>query len=637
MATIPIPNELFGDDGPEPWPTDEHSIRVDEMFARQLDTEFAGHVRGLLHDPETGLSALKGEAALEAIAGVMPALQDLKERTLGQAIGPVQRSLLQPMIDTRLDWAAGAIGQLAHRATVEVDDQSVAERLAGLGQDASSSWRDRAHMRKLGRTAVNELRYQGERRGWDAAETDAKVRGGLSDLYAGAVEAAIGQDDLDGAAALYEHARPVLDPERQAAIDRRFMRAREVALYRDIDRDLASLPIEPAGPPGLDIFEQRAAELTPDNASDTVRAGIAQVADHAHRHAERQWHKRQAEAGLAVLDWVQKNPGASFLAIPMEVRDWLAPDQWQGFETLAIDGRLTTDGALFERLDRQMVHEPEVFAAVDLDRHRLSLGEVDYTRFAAAQKAIAEGRIDPDLARYDRLRLGLDRELEGLGIDLDGPVAAKIRADARGWLKGFEAIEGRPPNGEDIAGIVDEVIGRIASDKGTGQGPSPAAGDAFDPRQVVPAQAGGRPPSRPPAPSGARPAPGVGHNNPPRPLSPYEQAIENTRRLMQPPPPSAPQPQPGTAGPAASATGDEGARPRQDGETAPVIVKDLTRLSPGEIRMLKKGGFDVHEEKKKGKDAPLDLFKDREGNIFRGRQDRQGEAEPLHDNITNYR
>ena len=126
MATIPIPNELFGDDGPEPWPTDEHSIRVDEMFARQLDTEFAGHVRGLLHDPETGLSALKGEAALEAIAGVMPALQDLKERTLGQAIGPVQRSLLQPMIDTRLDWTAGTIGRLALRATVPICGSSAA-------------------------------------------------------------------------------------------------------------------------------------------------------------------------------------------------------------------------------------------------------------------------------------------------------------------------------------------------------------------------------------------------------------------------------------------------------------------------------------------------------------------------------
>jgi len=31
----------------EPWPTDEHAIRIDEMFARQLDTEFASDVRGL--------------------------------------------------------------------------------------------------------------------------------------------------------------------------------------------------------------------------------------------------------------------------------------------------------------------------------------------------------------------------------------------------------------------------------------------------------------------------------------------------------------------------------------------------------------------------------------------------------------
>ena len=444
----------------EPWPTDEHSIRVDEMFARQLDTEFSAGVRGLLHDPEAGLSALKGEAALEAIAGALPALQELKERTLSQAIGPRQRGLLEPMIDTRLDWAAGIIGQLAHRATLEVDDASVAERLAGFNQDAATAWQDRAHLRKLGRTAVNELRYQGERRGWDVTETDAKVRGGLSDLYAGAVEAAIGQDDLDGAAALYDHARPVLDPERQAAIDRRFVRAREVALYRDIDSDLSGLPLDPAGPPTLAAFEQRAVDLTPDGASDTVRTGIAQVADHAHRHAERQWHKRQAEAGAAVLDWFRKNPEASFLAIPTEVRDWLAPDQWQGLENLYARGRLTTDHDLFERLDRQMVHEPESFAAVDLDRHRLSLGDADYTRFAAAQKAIAEGRIDPGLARYDRLRLGLDRELEGLGIDLDGPVAAKIRADARGQLDSFEIIEGRAPNGRDIDDIVEEEIAR---------------------------------------------------------------------------------------------------------------------------------------------------------------------------------
>ena len=103
---------------------------------------------------------------------------------------------------------------------------------------------------------------------------------------------------------------------------------------------------------------------------------------------------------------------------------------------------------------------------------------------------------------------------------------------------------------------------------------------------------------------------------------------------MRPSPPA--HPQPDTAGPAASATGDE-AQPRQDGEATPVRVKDLTRLSDGEIRMLKKGGFDIHGEKEKDTTGPVDLFKDRHGNIYGGRQDGKGEAEPLHDNIRNYK
>jgi len=159
----------------EPWPVDEHTIRIDEMFARQLDTEFSAGVRAVLHHPETGVAALSGEAALEAIAGALPALHELKERTLAQAMGPRQRGILEPLIETRLDWAAGTLGQLAQRATVEVDDQSVADRIAGLNRDASTAWQDPAYLRKLGRTAVEELRYQGERRGWEPAETDTHV------------------------------------------------------------------------------------------------------------------------------------------------------------------------------------------------------------------------------------------------------------------------------------------------------------------------------------------------------------------------------------------------------------------------------------------------------------------------------
>jgi hypothetical protein len=175
MGTTIYPTVPVAQPAAEPWPADDElSIRTDEMFARQLDTEFSAGVRGLLHDPETGVSARRGEAALEAIAGAMPALGELKERTLAQAIGPRQRSILEPLIETRLDWAAGTLGQLAQRATVEVDDASVADRIAGLNQDAATAWHDPAHLRKLGRTAVEELRYQGERRGWEPAEIDAQ-------------------------------------------------------------------------------------------------------------------------------------------------------------------------------------------------------------------------------------------------------------------------------------------------------------------------------------------------------------------------------------------------------------------------------------------------------------------------------
>ena len=164
-----------------------------------------------------------------------------------------------------------------------------------------------------------------------------------------------------------------------------------------------------------------------------------------------------------------RTPAASFLAIPSEVRDWLAPDQWQGLENLYIGGRLKTDRDLFERLDRQMVHDRDGFAAVDLDRHRLSLGDADYTRFAGAQKAIAEGRIDPDHARYDRLRLGIDWTLEARGIDTHGPAAINARAAARHDLESFEVIEGRPPVGADLDDIVRRAVDGVAPEGAVSQ------------------------------------------------------------------------------------------------------------------------------------------------------------------------
>ena len=463
MASIRISGPPEAEPAAEPWPVDEHTIRVDEMFARRLDTRFAAGVRTLLHNAETGLSSLSGEAALEAIAGVYPALEELRQRTLGEAIGPRQRALVEPAIDARLDWVAGTIGRLAERATVEVDDASVAERIAGLRQDAKTSWHDPAWLRKLGRTTVTELRWQGERRGWDESEIDARMRAGLSDLYAGSVETAI-ERDLDGAANLLAHARAAIDPARLETIDHRLARAREDGFLREVDAALATLPLDPTAPPALDVFTTRTTELTPEDATDEVRGRLGELALHAQRRAERQWHRRQAEAGIAALDWLKQNPDASSLFLPDEVHEWLAPDQLDGLRTMERRGRFLTDPDLFWRLERLSVYEPEAFAALDLDRHRLSLDDADHARLVGWQKAIAEDAADPAFARHLWARIGLDRALQERGISTESPDAADIRIEMSDLLDNSEAVEGRSATGDDSDAIVTRPTDPAAPD-----------------------------------------------------------------------------------------------------------------------------------------------------------------------------
>lgn len=462
MASIRIPDLPPAGPAAEPWPADEFTIRADEMLVRRLDTEFAAGVHDLLHNPETGLSSLSGEPALEAIAGVYPALETLRQRTLDGAVGPRQRALLEPSINTRLDWAAGAIGRLAERATVQADDESVAERISGLGQDAAVSWDDPAHLQRLGRAAVEELRWQGERRGWDAAETEARARAGLSELYAGAVETAIGQN-VDGASDLLAHAREAIDPARLETIDRRLARAREDGFLREVDTALAGLPLDPAAPPAMEAFVARAAELSSADAAAPVRARLGDLAAHAQRRAERQWHRRQAEAGISALQWLRENPDQSRLQLSPNVRDWLASDQIDALRARERTGHFVTDSDLFEQLDRQMVYEPDIFAVLNLDRHRLSLDDRDHARFAAAQKAIAESASDHALARYRLARLSVDRALEQSGIDSSSSEAAEIRSGIRDRLESFEAVEGRPPRGADIDTLVGQAVGQLGS------------------------------------------------------------------------------------------------------------------------------------------------------------------------------
>ena len=454
---MPSPLDGLGDDNPL-------SLQADETLARQLDTGFAGEVRGLVHDPATGLAGRDPEAALAGIAETIPLLAELKDRYLAQATGPRQKAMLEPLIDRRLDRAGVDLGWIVQQATSVLDDRSVAERLADLRQDAALSWQDRAHLRTLGATAVGELRYQGERKGWDVGRTDMAVRTGLSDLYAGAVEAAIGQDP-ERAAALYDHARVVIQPERQAAVERRIERARDERRVTEIVGGLADTPDDPARRPGLDDYQARAAALTPPDASPEVRAQVTRMARIEQARADRAWQAKRGRAATGALDWLGANPAAPLVAMPTELRDGLSPEQTERLETTAINsGRVVTDRDLYEKLDDQAVRNPEDFTGLDLTQYRLSLGDSDYDRLTKLQQALAEGKSDPSFERHRLGRLFLGDGLRSANVDPNGEEARTARQQIDRLLSAFESVEGKSPTMADIRGLVDDVLPRANGD-----------------------------------------------------------------------------------------------------------------------------------------------------------------------------
>ena len=603
MASIMTEGLLSAAPAADSWPRNElgddsaRGLQADEMFVRRFDTGFAGEVRGLLTDPATGFAGRDPEEALAGIAETFRLLGALKDRYLAQAIGPRQKALLEPVIDRRLERAGGDLGRIVEQATSVLDDRIVSERLADLRQDAALSWQDPAHLRTLGRTTVGELRYQGERKGWDAGRTDTAVRTGLSDLYAGAVEAAIGQDP-ERAAKLYEHARDVIQPERQAAVERRIERAREERRVTEIVGGLADTPDDPTRRPDLDDYQARAAELTPPDASPEVRAQVSRMARIEQARADRAWQATRGRAATGALDWLGENPARPLMAMPAELRDALSPEQSDALDRTAMNGgRVVTDRDLYDRLDDQAVRDPESFVGVDLTQYRLSLGNSDYDRLTKLQQTLAEGKSDPAFERHRLGRLFLGEGLRSANLDSDGEEARTARQQLDRLLGLFEPVEGKPPTMADIRDLVSDVLPRAEDDPNIGRvsGGDPVealpqeveaenaldggeprivynddgsgeAGESFDPQHIILAQAGGGgargggggggrvpPPPRPSATPGQQPAPGIGHNRPPL-IPGLPQAIENYRSWFPPSPqPSGTQPVPDTAGAAAAA------------------------------------------------------------------------------------
>lgn len=119
----------------------------------------------------------------------------------------------------------------------------------------------------------------------------------------------------------------MIQPERQAAVERKMERVREERRVTDIQSDLAATPDDPTRRPDFDDYQARAAELTPPDASPEERAQVNRMVRIEYAQADRAWQAARGRAAVAAVDWLGKNPAARLLAMPPELRDGLSPEQ----------------------------------------------------------------------------------------------------------------------------------------------------------------------------------------------------------------------------------------------------------------------------------------------------------------------
>ena len=130
MASIETEGLPLAAPATDPWPRTELGdysalgLQADEMFARKLDTGFAGAA----HDSATGHMGRHPEDALAGIAETIPLLGALKDLYLAQAQGPRQRAIVESLNNSRLYHARAASAGSLRRCRLRPPEWRPTER-----------------------------------------------------------------------------------------------------------------------------------------------------------------------------------------------------------------------------------------------------------------------------------------------------------------------------------------------------------------------------------------------------------------------------------------------------------------------------------------------------------------------------
>jgi hypothetical protein len=304
----------------------------DEAIMKQADIEYAGKIRTILHNPESGYLNALGEVAVKGREGVQKQIEEVnKEFRERYAQDPARARIWGNLEGVRTESAMGQIdvhssrqlqvfaaGQAEARAKAQIP-----EMVANAGSEGRT---DPETGRPVGPHAVaratllSEIQIAGEKTGKSQAEIDNLKKAMLTDAHTQVVQDMVANKNAKGAEAYFKKyaEKGEILADRQAeikkAIDNELVRTDGLNLSMEV---------------GATVKGGETAQLA--EVDKRYKAGdiSAEVRDNAKQRIEHDFAKRRTQQheydkynmGQA-QDWVLKNSGKSIQEMPPALYNW---------------------------------------------------------------------------------------------------------------------------------------------------------------------------------------------------------------------------------------------------------------------------------------------------------------------------
>ncbi len=369
-----------------------------ETEAKDADNQLAEGIRDIMHNPQTGLLAKSGQAAIEAQEDTRKQIEDLRKQIAGGMNGAARR-LFDPVAARRVNGTQGQIGDHIIREQERFKEQTFVARVDNAIADAAGDPRYTERALGLIEDEIQQ-RVEDPLNPMPQEQADKMKREATSAVHEAVVERMLASDNPTGALGYVQGAGKDIDPKKRAAFERR---ARV-----EVDKRKALNMADAVFSDDADLKEMtdaiRKRTKDPEIRADAIAEVTSRfrINDASRRAEEQRYYEETADqvedGAITSLSQIDKTKLSNAQYTTLRKRLQGEIESKPVHEAVAA-------------VMQEIAEDPRGFAERDFVQHRLSFGPEGATEFNhwdAVHKRMRQGLEPDDLPEVRNVRAAMD-------------------------------------------------------------------------------------------------------------------------------------------------------------------------------------------------------------------------------------